>query len=127
MHHEVEALRRIGRVKGLVGATGLQHAQGDDRHPLATRNEHRDHILCMKAFPMDISGDAVRNLIQYFVGKTLVLIDHRDIVRGLCHLITEHGNNGRVHIQFLVGLVETIQQGTLALGADVDVAQEGLA
>ena len=76
---------------------------------------------------MDISGNALGNLIQFLVGKTLVLIDHRDSVGCFRHLLTEHGNDSRALVQLLVGLVETIQQSALALGADVDVTQKGLA
>ena len=127
LHHEVETFRRIGRVEGLVGATGLHHAQGDNGHPLATWNQHGDHILFMKAFPVDIGSNAVGNLIQFFVGETLVLIDHRDIVGRFRHLIAEHGDYRRVLVQFRISLVKTVQQGALAFGADANVAQEGLA
>ena len=126
LHHEVETLRRIARVEGLVGATGLQHAQGDNRHPLATRNQHGDHILFVKALSVDIGGDAVGKLVQFFVGEAFFLKYHRDVVGRFRHLLAEFGDNRRTLVQLCIGLVETIQQGTLALGTDVDVAQQGL-
>ena len=57
----------------------------------------------------------------------LVLIDHRDVVGSLRHLLAEHGYDGGVRVQRLVGLVEAVKNGALALGADVYVAQIGLA
>ena len=45
LHHEVQALLGIARVKGLVGTAGLQHTQRGNGHPLAARDEYRHHIL----------------------------------------------------------------------------------
>ena len=80
----------------------------------------------MKAFSMYIGGNAVGNLIQFFIGETFVPINHCDVVWCFRHLRTEFGHDGLTHIQLPVGLVEAVKQGTLVLGADVDVAQEGL-
>ena len=40
LHHEVQALLGIARVERLIGATGLEHTERGNGHPLATGDEH---------------------------------------------------------------------------------------
>ena len=50
LHHEVQALCGVRRVKRLIGATGLQHTHRGDDHPLRTRYEDGDRILLSQSF-----------------------------------------------------------------------------
>ena len=49
-HHEDESLFWIAGVERLICASGLQHTERGDGHPLAAGDEHRDDILQSEPF-----------------------------------------------------------------------------
>ena len=113
LHHEVQTIGGIARIERLIGATGLQHAQRGNDHPLAARDKHRDHILVAETLFHQVTGDTLRNSIHFLVRIVLVMIDHRHIVGRQFHLLTEQRNDGLGVVVRHIGLVETIEDGGL--------------
>ena len=112
-HHEVETLGGITRVERLVGATGFQHAERGDDHPLATRDEHRHDILFSKTLRGDVGGDALRDGIHLAVGVLVVVIDNRHVVRRLLYLMAEQRNDVLRVVVRHFRLVEAVEDSGL--------------
>ena len=123
LHHEVQSLLRITGVKWLIGAASLEHAQRGDGHPLASRNEHRHHILGLQSLADKVGGDAVANGIDLGIGVLEVFVDHSHVVGcGLC-LATEERHDALRRVIIHIILVECVEQLDLLLSRDVDVGQ----
>ena len=123
LHHEVQTLLWIARVERLVGTTGLQHTQRRDGHPLATRNQHRHHILQPEALGCYFAGDAVAEVIHLGIGVALALIDHSRVLRRLLRLSAKQRHDGLLRVVVHIAVVEGIQQPHLAGRRNNDVAQ----
>ena len=123
LHHEVQALLRIGGVQRLIGTTGLHHTQRGDRHPLRTGNQHRYHILYSQALRSDITCDTVADVIYLSVGKPLVLIHHGDILWCGLSLTAEQRHDGLRVVIINIVMVERVEYFYLICRCNIDVAQ----
>ena len=122
MHHEVQTLLRISRIQRLIGATGLHDTDGGNGHPLAAWNQYRYDILRSQSFLRNTAGNAVAELIDFLVGKAILLIHHCDIVGCSLRLTSEQRDDGLGVVVIHIFLVERVQQVYLGLRGDADVA-----
>ena len=109
LNHEIEPLLRVSGIQRLVGAAGLQHAEGSHAHPLAAGDKDGDHALPAEAESEDLSCDLIRDGIYFTVGQDLVFIDDRRLVRILRDAAAEEGDYSLGGVVFDRRLVETVQ------------------
>ena len=74
LRHEVQPLRRIGGVQGLVGRAGLQYGDGHHRHPLAPGQQRGNPTAPADAHAGDLRGDGIGEPVQLGIGQCLALV-----------------------------------------------------
>ena len=113
--HEVQAPLGIGRIQRLVGATGLEGAEGGHGHVLAAADQDGDDVFPSEAQRSNVRGDPVGHLIQFLVCQRLASIAHRRGVRPLGGLGPEQGHD-RLRGIHREGIgIETVQELLLFL------------
>ena len=124
--HEVQALLGIGRIQRLVGAAGLEGAEGGHGHVLAAADQDGDDVFPAEPQRGDVRGDPVGHLVQFLVCKRLVSVAHRRGVRTLGCLGPEQGHDGLrgVHREGIG--IETVQEFLLFLVDERDAVQRAV-
>ena len=116
LHHEVQALGGVAGIQRLVGAAGLEHAQGGEHHPLAAADENGHHGLGAFAGELpDLRRDGIGLFVHLLVREPHVMIHDGQVVRRFGGLGTEQGDDGLAGVIVHVRHVEAVQQGGLLL------------
>ena len=122
LDHEVQTLGRIGGIERLIGAAGLQYADGCDGHPLAAGDQHGDDVSDPQPARGDVRGDPVADRVDFGVRVAPLLVHYGGNVRSGCGLGAEQRNDGLVLVVREVGEVEAVQDLDLSGRGDADVA-----
>ena len=93
LHHELEALRRIGRVQREVGAAGLEHAQRGDHHVFVP-SQHDAHDAFGRDPALDIGGQVIGQFIDLSIGEADVFVNEGDVVRAGFRVVAESVQDG---------------------------------
>ena len=123
LHHKIQSLSGICRVKRLIGTTCLQHAERGDDHPFTTGNDYRHHIFRRQLLSSDIGSDAVADFVHLGIGVCAVLIDHGNVLRHLLHALTEQRHDGLLMVVILLRLVETVEACHLCFCRDGEIRE----
>ena len=121
LHHEGEALRRVGRVQRLVGAAGLQGAERRHDHILVAVQDDGHHPAGLHGGG-DAGGQPVRQLVQLRVGEDGILEDHGRVVRVARDIFAEEVQDGEVGIAGEGFRIESIDFGHLRGRREIEVA-----
>ena len=109
LDHEIEALRRVGRIQWLIGAAGLHRGQGSLGHPGIPVNEHGHHLFFPEPESKDSGGQGVCVAVQLPVADGLALKEHGRGVRGGLGLLAEQVYHRLAQIYLLGVVVEAVQ------------------
>ena len=114
LHHEVQALGGVAGIQRLVGAAGLEHAQGGEHHPFAAADEDGNHGFGAFAGDLpDLRRDGIGPFIHLLVREPHVVIHDGQVVRRFSGLGTEQGDDCLRGVIVHVRGVEAVQQGRL--------------
>ena len=113
--HEVQALLGIGRIQRLIGAAGLEGAEGGHGHVFAAADQDGDDVFPSETQRGDVGGDPVGHFVQFLVCQRLASIAHRRGVRPLGCLGPEQGHDGLCGVHREGIGIETVQEFLLFL------------
>ena len=109
LNHEVEALRGVGRIQRLVGATGLHGGQGGLGHPGVAINQDRNYIFFPETVRQDFGGQGIRVGIQFLIADGFSVEEHGRSIRGGLGLTPEQVHDGEAQVHFLCVVVKAVQ------------------
>ena len=76
LHHKFQPLARITRIQRLIAGSCFQYTDRGDRHILAARYQHGNHLIFADALAFQEGGDVFRQAVYLTVGKAAVEIHH---------------------------------------------------
>ena len=110
LHHEVQSLLRVTWVERLESTAGFQHAEGCYRHPFASGNQYRNHILQAQALAGNIACYAVAECVHLGIGVAILAERHGNLVGHALRLTPEQRDDGLTVVIRFVRFVEAVQQ-----------------
>ena len=108
LHHQVQPLRRIGRIQRQIGTAGFQYTQRTDRHIFATGDQHANDLLPLNATPAQMHSKAVGDFIQLLISILGFQIHHGGIIRVQSGLLTEKIDHRLFPVKGVFCLVEDV-------------------
>ncbi len=113
--HEVEPLRRVGRIEREIGAAGLQDAQERHRQLRRALQEDADRHLGADAVPAQAAGEPVRAVVQLGIGEARAAADQRLRLRCPRRLELEQAVDRQGRRELLGGVIG-LEQELVRLG-----------